>query len=241
MIRITCIAGVALLAATAIPASAQDGRFAAVPADGTVLEILATGETARTPDLAVIQAGVVTQSPTAAQALSTNNSRMTRVIAALRAAGVAERDVQTATISLSPQYRYAENRPPVITGYQASNQVTVRFRDIARAGPILDVLVREGANTIDGPNLTIEKPETALDEARTSAIVQARGRADTYARAAGLRVDRILSISEASTALPPMPVRMRGVVAEAAAQSSVPIAAGEQQLSVSVSVRFLLK
>jgi uncharacterized protein YggE len=125
-----------------------------------------------------------------------NSTRMATVLAALKRAGVAERDIQTSSISLSPQYRYAQNEPPVITGYQASNQVTVRFRDIAKSGAILDALVKEGANNISGPNLTIDKPEAALDEARTAAVATARARAELYAKAAGLRVDRILSISE---------------------------------------------
>lgn len=231
-------AGTLLLSAA--PAAAQDLRTLLTPIDGTVLDVTAVGQSARAPDLATIQAGVVTQSATAAEALAANSTRMTRVISALRTAGVAQRDVQTSTLSLTPQYRYAENKPPVITGYQASNQVIVRFRDIARAGTILDTLVREGANTIEGPNLSIDKPEAALDEARVSAVTQARARAETYARAAGLRVDRILSITESGGYAPPPRPMMRDF-AVAQTEAMPPIAAGEQQLSVSVSVRFLLK
>jgi len=133
-----------------------------VPAAGTVLDINAQGKTSRVPDLATIRAGVVSQAPTAAAALGDNAQRMTRVLAALRKAGIAERDVATSTVGLSPQYRYADNQPPVITGYQATNTVTIRFRDVAKAGGILDALVAVGANQIDGPNLSIDKPEAAL-------------------------------------------------------------------------------
>ncbi|ATY32836.1 SIMPL domain-containing protein [Sphingomonas psychrotolerans] len=240
MIRFALFATAAGLSLASLTASAQEVRPMMLPADGTLLEVSADGTSTRTPDLAIIQAGVVTQHATAGEAMQQNSARMAAVLAALRRAGIAERDVQTSSIALSPQYRYAENQPPVITGYQASNQVTVRFRDIAKSGTILDALVREGANNIAGPNLTIDKPEAALDEARTKAVAAARARADLYARAAGLRVDRILSISEAGAMPPPMPMMAR---AErfSADKAETQIAPGEQELRVSLSVRFLLK
>ncbi|MGS3087700.1 SIMPL domain-containing protein, partial [Escherichia coli] len=85
------------------------------------------------------------------------------------------------------QYRYTDGQPPAITGYQATNTVSVRFRDVARSGTVLDTLVAEGANQIEGPNLSIDKPDAALDEARTDAVKRARARADLYASAAGMR------------------------------------------------------
>lgn len=221
----------------ALPAAAQVPP-PAVPPEGTVLEVAVEGRTTRKPDLAVIGAGVVTQAPTAQAAMADNAVRMTRVIAALRAAGVAERDIQTASISLNPQYRYQQNEQPVLTGYQASNQVTVRFRDLARAGSILDALVREGANSISGPTLTLAEPDAALDEARTDAIRRARARAELYARALGMRVERILSLGEGGGGAPG-PVRMMRM--ESASAADTPIAPGEQELSVSISVRFLLR
>lgn len=230
----------ALAAVAAMPAAAQELHMPA-PLDGTLLEITAEGTTDRVPDIATVQAGVVTQALTAQQAMVQNNAQMTRVLAALRAAGVAERDIRTASVSLSPQYRHAENKPPVITGYQASNQVTVRFREIARAGSILDALVREGANSIDGPNLSIDKPDAALDEARTAAVTKARARAELYARAAGLRIDRILSIAEASAWSPPMPMNVRGIVSAQAGYADMAIVPGEQRVSVNVTVRYVLK
>ncbi len=83
---------------------------------------------------------------------------MARVLAAVKRAGVADRDIQTATVQLQPQYRYGDNVPPVITGYQATNTLSVRFRDVAKSGSVLDALVAQGANQIDGPNLSIDKP-----------------------------------------------------------------------------------
>ena len=233
----------ASLLAMAVPlggAAAQSLQVQPVP--GTRLDVVATGEVNRVPDLAIISAGVVTRASTATAALAQNADRMQRVVAALRRAGVAERDIQTSSINLNPDYRYVENQPPVLTGYQASNQVSVRFRDIAQSGRILDALVAEGANQISGPTLTIDKPETALDEARRDAISRARARAQLYANAVGKRVGRILLISEAGGGFPvppPMPMMMRrGEAAQAADTSIIP---GEQTLSVTLTVSFELE
>lgn len=210
------------------------------PVEGTLLDIVARGATTRVPDIATISAGVVTQAPDAASAMRENAARMDRVIAALKRAGVADRDITTSNISLNPQYRYQEREAPVITGYQASNMVTVRFRDIERSGAILDALVTLGANQINGPMLTLDKPEAAMDEARLDAVRRARARAELYAKAAGLRVHRIVSISEAGDygiPVPPPIARMEAM--DGAAQSKV--VPGEQEVAVSLSVRFELR
>jgi uncharacterized protein YggE len=168
-------------------------------------------------------------------------TKMDRVISALKRAGIADKDLRTTSISLQPQYRYAENQPPVITGYQASNMVTVKFRDIGKAGAVLDALVATGANQINGPELGLDDPAAAMDEARLDAMAKAKARADLYARAAGLRVKRILSISESAFEMPrPVPIMMRaqGMVADSAQSKILP---GEQELSVNLSVRFELE
>jgi uncharacterized protein YggE len=209
--------------------------------DATVLDVSATGHVARVPDLATIRAGVVTQQATAAAALSSNAERMARVLATLRAAGIAERDIATSSVSLQPQYRYADGQAPTITGYQASNTVSVRFRDIAKSGAGLDALVKAGANQIEGPTLSIDKADEALDAARSDAIARARARATLYAQAAGLRVERIVSIAENAEdagGRPPMPVYMARAKADSAPTELAP---GETDVTTTVSVRFLLK
>ncbi len=212
-----------------------------VPANGTVLDVNVEGRTTRVPDIATIRAGVVSQGATAAAALADNAQRMTRVLAALKQARVADRDIATSTVGLSPQYRYADGKPPVITGYQATNTVTIRFRDVAKSGSVLDALVAQGANQIDGPNLSIDQPDAALDEARTDALKRARSRADLYAAAAGLRVARIVTIAESgqdSGGQPPRPIMYaRAQMADAKTE----IAPGEQDVTVTLSVRFLLQ
>ena len=206
--------------------------------DGTLLDVVAEGRTTRVPDIATISAGVVSQAPTAAAALADNAQRMNRVLVALKKAGVAPRDIMTRSVGLSPQFRYADNQPPVLTGYQATNSVSVRFRDVAASGAILDALVSQGANQIDGPTLSLSNPDAALDEARTDAVQRTKARATLYARAAGLTVVRILSISEGGEqSAPHGPV----LYASAKAVSDTTIVAGETAVTATLSVRFLLK
>src|SRR6478735_1395171 len=171
----------AILAALALGAAAIPAAGAAQPAQsitqtiaGTRLDINATGEVTRVPDVAIISAGVVSRAPTATAALQDSANRMGQVLAALKRAGVEDRDIQTSNVSLNPEYRYPENQSPQLTGYSATNQLTIRFRDIRKSGKILDALVAQGANQINGPNLTIDKPEAALDEARAKAIAAGR-------------------------------------------------------------------
>jgi uncharacterized protein len=234
MIRMM-MAAAALLAAT--PAAAQVTEVPAM--GGTRLDVVATGEVNRVPDVVRINAGVMTQAPTATEAIRQNAAKMDSVRSALRRAGIAERDIQTSSINLSPNWRHMENRAPELIGYQANNQVSVRFRDIANAGRILDALVAAGANQIDGPMFMIDRPEEALDEARRDALTKARARADLYARALGMRVVRILSVSEAGMGyMPPQPVMARGM---AAAQADTAIVPGEQTLNASLTVTFELQ
>ena len=234
--------GALVLGAAAVPAAAlaQQAPTFTQPVSGTRLDISATGEATRVPDIAVISAGVVTRATTAKAALAQNASRMERVRAALKRAGIADRDIQTSNISLNPEYRYVQDQPPRLTGYTASNQVSVRFRDIANTGEILDALVAEGANQINGPSLSIDKPEEALDEARAKALAVGRARAEVYARQLGMRVVRLLVVSESSTGFPPppMPVMME---ARAMGGDATKIDPGEQKLSVTLGMMFELR
>ena len=207
---------------------------------GTRLDISATGDVTRVPDLATISAGVVSRAGTATAAIQQTATRMARVREALRRAGIADRDIQTSNISLNPDYVYAEKQPPRLSGYSASNQVMVRFRDIASTGKILDALVEQGANQISGPNLSIEHPEAALDEARVKAIATARARADLYARSLGLRIVRVVSVSESGGYAPPPPMPPM-VMAARAERDQTAIDPGEQKLQVAVSMIFELQ
>jgi uncharacterized protein YggE len=225
--------------AWATPAAAQQASITQTIA-GTRLDVSATGEATRVPDVAIITAGVVSKATTATAALQDSANRMSQVLAALKRAGVADRDIQTNNVSLNPEYRYVENQPPQLTGYSANNQLTVRFRDIRASGKILDALVSQGANQINGPTLTIDKPEAALDEARANAVAIGRARADAYARSLGLRVVRIVSVSEGGGYAPPPPP-MPMMMARGERDSSTSIQPGEQKLQVNLAMTFELQ
>jgi uncharacterized protein YggE len=226
----TCAIAVAPLSAAAAQQSIA----------GTRLDIVATGEVTRVPDIVRIGTGVVTTAPTASAAIAQNAQRMASVRAALKRAGIADRDIQTSALSLHPEHRHDNTgRAPTLIGYRASNEVSVRFRDIANTGKIIDALVAQGANQINGPMLSIEKPEAALDEARGAALQKARARAEMYARTLGKRVGRIVSVSEAGGQFRPMPMMRQA--ADALEVSGTSIDAGEQSLSVSLTVTFELE
>jgi uncharacterized protein YggE len=227
-----------LLAGTAF---AQTAPVAApmTPSDGTLLSISAQAEARRVPDVATLSAGVVTQAADANAAMRANATQMDKVMAAIKAAGIAERDIRTSGISLNPQYKYVENQSPTITGYQASNTVDLKVRDVARLGKVLDALVASGANQVNGPNFEIDQPEPVYDQARRDALQKAQARAEMYAKALGLKVRRIVSISEGGGYRPPMPMPMMAM-ARAKNESDTSVAPGETTLTANLDVVFEL-
>ena len=222
------------------PVAAQQASITQTIA-GTRLDVTATGEVTRVPDVAIISAGVVSRAATATAALQDSANRMSQVLAALKRAGVEERDIQTSSVNLNPEYRYPENQSPQLTGYSANNQLTIRFRDIRNSGKILDALVAVGANQINGPNLTVDKPEAALDEARANAVAIGRSRAEQYARSLGLHVVRVVSLSESGGyAVPPAPPPVPMMMARGE-RDSTSIQPGEQKLQVNLAMTFELQ
>ena len=228
------------LAAMALPAAAPAQVPIVQTINGTRLDVSATGEVSRVPDIANISAGVVTRAASATAAISQNAARMERVRAALKRAGIEDRDIQSSSINLNPEYRYQDNQAPVLTGYTASNQVSIRFRDIRNSGKILDALVAEGANQINGPSLSIDRPEAALDEARTKALAVGRARAELYARSLGLRVAKLVSVSESAGYSGPQPMVMARM-ASVERDASTKIDPGEQQVQVTLAMTFELQ
>lgn len=218
----------------------------AIAASSTLLTISAEGRSTRVPDLAVFSAGVTTEGKTAGEAMAANSAAMNRVIAALKKAGIADKDIQTSSINLNPVYGQPVVGPngvvsgePRIVGYQATNMVTIRSRDIKGFGKVLDALVASGANQISGPSFQLSDPAAANDEARVAAMKAARARAELYAKAAGLRVVRIVSISEGGGYAPPQPVYLQAKMASADA-APTPISAGELESQINVTVQFEL-
>ena len=246
------------------PLSAQITPPAVEIAPGhTLLTVSAEGRAFAEPDMAVFTAGVTTQGANAAEALAQNSRAMTQVIAALKRAGIAERDIQTSNLSLNPIYRdpnqeammaaQANNRPyippppeasmPQIVGYTASNNVSVRQRDLKDYGKVVDTLVSAGANQVNGPTFQLDDQEQALDTARVEAITTTRARAELYAGAAGMSVQRIVSISEGGGYYGPQPVmfaRDASAAGPPPPPPPSPVQAGELQMTANVTVLFEL-
>ncbi len=237
---LTTALATSFLMTSACAQTAAPGGYA-IPADGTLLSVSAQADSKRVPDVATISAGVVTQAADANAAMRQNAEQMAKVVAAIKAAGIAERDVQTSGISINPQYKYVENQAPEITGYQASNTVSLKVRDIAKLGKVLDTLVAQGANQVNGPNFEVDKPDEAYDEARRAALEKAQARAEMYAKTMGLKVRRVVSISEngGSFPRPPMPMMAMSRSKEAYA-GDTSVSPGETTLSMTLDVVFEL-
>lgn len=227
-----------VLGGAAMSADAQSLPGYGIPSDATLVSVSAHGEASRAPDIASLSAGVVTQAADAQAATRANAEQMERVMAAVRRAGIAERDVQTSGVNVHPQYRHVRDAEPTISGYQASNTVNIKVRDIARLGQVMDALVASGANQVHGPGFDIDDRDAVQDEARRAALEKAQARASMYAQALGLRVRRIVSISEGGGMGPPMP--MMAMARADKAESSTPIAPGESTLGVNLDVVFEL-
>lgn len=205
----------------------------ALAAAPRTLSMSGHGEVQAAPDQAQVTAGVTTAAPTAAAALSANTARMKTVFAALEKMGVPERNIQTVNFSVSPQYTNgADNLPPRLTGYQVSNDVALRLDDVSRLGAALDALVGAGANQMNAISFSIRDPAPLLDKARADAVANARARAQTYARAAGVTLGPILSISEGGGDAP-RPL-YKAVMMSAA--RAVPVAAGEESVNADVAM-----
>ncbi|MFE3837655.1 SIMPL domain-containing protein [Pseudogemmobacter sonorensis] len=193
-------AAIALSAPLAAPARAQAAPDAvsAPAAAPAVISVTGQASVARAPDMATVSIGVTTQARSAAEALSDNSAAMAGVIARLRAAGVADAEIQTSGLSVSPNWTGYDSSSsgPSISGYTASNMVTVRITALDGLGSVLDAAVADGANTLGGVNFGLVDPAPALDEARKLAVADARAKAELFAQAAGVALGPIVSITE---------------------------------------------
>jgi uncharacterized protein len=203
------------------------------------ITVAGTGESHGKPDFAQVQLGVVTEAPTAAEALRKNNEAMSQLIVMIRKRGIEDKDLQTVQFNVSPRYKYDKNQqePPKIAGYQVTNEVHVKVRNLLALGAFLDETVSLGANQIRGISFGVAEPAQLMDEARKKAIADAQRRARVYAEAAGVKLGKPLRIAEQAGGRPgPYPVARM----EAAAVSAVPVAPGEQTFNVTVTVSYAI-
>lgn len=237
----TLIAALAALSAAvyALPSHAADEPSPRVIVSGE-------GEAAAAPDMAVISLTVLREAETARAALDANSAAMAEVLAAMKAAGIADKDLQTAGFSIQPRYVYPDqNKPepeqPKIVGYSVVNTLSLRIRDLAKLGDIIDQAVTLGVN--QGGDITFVKDDIAaqLDEARRKAMENAIAKAKTLTAAAGVTTGRILEISEQSFQPQPIPMMRTEMAMAKGASDSVPVAAGENAYRVNVTVTFEIK
>lgn len=234
--------GLSLAAAAVVPAAlAQTATTPAMPAAdsmfrATTLNLSATGEVDVAPDMATISLGVQSEAPTAQAAMQANAQQMSQVMAALRRAGIAERDIQTSNLNLSAQYDYQQNESPKLRGYQASNQVTIKVRDLSRVGAAVDATVSAGANQVNSISFGLNDSSAAENAARQAAVRDLQAKAALYAQATGHRVGRLVTLSEGtsySAPQPPMPYM--AMARSESMKDSTPVSGGEMTVRVDIS------
>ncbi len=226
-------AALAAITPTALPAAEIH-----IEAKNPVVELSVTEMVESTPDTATFSTGVETSAPTASAALRQNSAQVAKVISQLKALGIAEKDIQTSGINLSPEYEYIQaTQKNRFKGYRVSNQVSVKMRDIDKLGSVLDQVVASGATNINGPYFSIADDSDVKTAARAAALANGKAQAESYARAAGYSGVRLLSVSEGLVGRP-MPYAMMRQSAMAEAASSVPVEPGQIGTSVMLSLQY---
>ena len=230
------------LAVSPAALSAQVQQVMQVDANSPLVTLTVQEEVQSAPTLATLSAGVTTQATTASEALRQNAQKMTAVVAELKKRGIPAKDIQTSGINLNAQYDYnnREGQPPLLTGYQASNNVTIKTRDIAKIGELLDALVAVGGNNISGPNFSIEDDSKLKFAARDKALQTAQAQANFYAQRSGYKSAKLVSITEGSSGYRgPMPVMMESRAAGKADFS--PVEPGEVGTGVTLTIQYRLE
>ena len=218
------------------PARAVDGATA----PEHTISVSGIGRVTTVPDVADVRVGVMVTRAKVRDAQAAAASAMTAVIAALRKAGIADKDIQTTSLSLQPVYEYpSDGKPPRLTGYQIVNAVQATVRKLDTISDVIDGALAAGATTLDGITFRVEDTSAAEAQARDAAMKNARSKADALAKAAGVSITRVSSISEQSGSVPvPMPYFSRGAEGDKAV--STPIQVGTNEVDVSVGVVYLI-
>lgn len=207
--------------------------FAALPSWAATLTVTGEGVVQTVPDMALVSLGVITQGETAAEAMAANADGLAAVLDRLRALGIADKDVQTSTLQLNPNWtNNASGDAPMISGYTASNMVTLRVQEIAGLGALLDATVADGANTLNGVSFALSQSGPLQDQARAAAVADAKARAEVLATAAGVTLGAIETITEGGASYGGGPM-FKTMAAEA-----TPIAAGQVEVSASVTITY---
>lgn len=211
-----------------------------------VIRVTGEGRASVAPDLAIVTLGMVRQAPTAREALDAHKKVAAELGEAMRGFEIKPQDLQTANFSIQPQFVYpqpkanGEQDPPRIVGYQVSSQLIVRIRDIASIGQVLDQAVTLGVNSDGAIQFTNDDPSPVMARARAAAMKDAIARATTLAEAAGVKLGRILEISEQFSQPQPIPMVRGKMMLDAASPAAVPVEAGENDYSANVNAVFAI-
>ena len=216
-----------------VPANASE------PENLPTIKVSATGQAQLTPDMAILNLSVVREAKSAREALNANNRAMKDVIAALQEAGIKPKDLQTANFNIQPCYNSRKsvstnNQQPQIIGYQVSNSLSVKVRDLAILGSVLDRVVTLGVNSGGNVQFTNQNPDGAIAQARANAMKKAIAKAQTLVEAAGVKLGQIVSISEGVEAGFPVRAEMARASFKNVGGGAVPVAAGENTYKVTV-------
>ncbi|WP_176556273.1 SIMPL domain-containing protein [Rubellimicrobium rubrum] len=204
------------------------------------IQVVGEGRASTAPDMARISLGVSHQAKTAGEAMDAMAQGTSAVLARLGTEGISQNDIQTGQLMLEPSYNY--NTPdgnPEMTGFVATQMLDVTVRDIGKLGEVLDAVVTDGANRVNGVSFDVADPRAATDEARRDAVTDARDRAALYADAAGVALGEVVTISESTVYSPPMPMYDARGVAGAGAEA-VPVAPGSLSLMTNVTVTYAI-
>ena len=246
-LRLCALAGAALVIVPPLGAGmpqmqgvfAAQAQVAGPEATPRQISVTGTGRVDLAPDMATVRIGVTHQDEDAGTAMQQTSDAVAAMLERLAGLGIEPRDVQTASLTLNPVWRDRPDQQgqPVPWGFEASNVVSLRLRDIAMVGDVLDALVDDGANRLDGISFGLQDPEAGMDEARRRAVADARRKATLYAEAAGVGLGQVVSRSEMGGGMPrPQMMEMAAMRAD-----SVPVAAGELGITATVQMVFALE
>jgi uncharacterized protein YggE len=203
------------------------------------ITVTGSGKVTYTPDLANLSVGVSSDGQTAAEAWDKNRAIVDKLFEVLKANGIDAKDMKTSGLSVTPKYLYVKDQEPKLVGYTASYDLTVTVRRLDDLGKVLDGLVDNGANRNVSIGFGCSDPEKLLDEARAKAVAEAHKKADIYATGAGASLGLVQDISEGSV-MYPRQFEFERFAAPAAADKSLAIAAGQQEMTVQVTVTYAL-
>ena len=209
------------------------------------IAVTGMGKIEATPDLATVTLGVTSQGASAADVQSQNDTKINQVIAYIKQQGVPDSDIMTSAINLYPQQTYNNNNTPKITGYEADQTVTVKVEGVDKSTTVLDNVidgsVTNGANEVDGVNLSLQDPSALQEQAQEAAIADAKQKAQKLADAAGLNLGKVVSVSESAGNFPsPLPFSPAMALSAGQASNSVAptVQTGSQEIDETMTVTF---